>query len=70
MSLKPLFDMVGKFNKIVPSQIGFIGVNVGVIVGLTVIKTHSVVTSSQMSVMLTVKVVVIVGENIEFTTER
>ena len=62
--LKPLFDMVGKFNKISPSQIGFIVVNVGVIAGLTVIKTYSVVTSPQMSVLLTVKVVVTVGANV------
>ena len=32
VSLKPLFDMVGKFNKIVPIQIGFMGVDIGVIV--------------------------------------
>tara|TARA_B110000967_G_scaffold146895_1_gene150364 strand:- start:4029 stop:4241 length:213 start_codon:yes stop_codon:yes gene_type:complete len=56
--------MVGEFNKIATSQIGLIVVNVGVIAGLTVIKTYLVVTSPQMSVLLTVKVDVIVGANV------
>lgn len=67
---KPFFDMVGKFNKIFPSQIGFIWVNVGVIVVLMLIKKYSILASPKISVMLSVKVVVFVGENIGFTTER
>jgi hypothetical protein len=33
----PLFEVVGKANKVPPEQIGVIAVNVGVIFGLTVI---------------------------------
>ena len=39
----PLFEVVGKADKVAPEQIGFTAVNVGVMFGLTVIVKLEVV---------------------------